>query len=72
MDSGPVPDLANLEALFEPSVDRGVHTGRRGFGFELAVARQLARLMGGDLTIQPRDRGAAITLTVPLVMRDSV
>jgi signal transduction histidine kinase len=72
VDSGPVPDLANLEALFEPSVDRGVHTGRRGFGFELAVARQLARLMGGNLTIQPRDRGAAITLSVPLVMRDGV
>ena len=38
-----------------------------GFGFELAVARQLARLMGGELTVESgrENTGALFVLRLP-------
>ena len=42
-------------------------SGKGGFGIGLCAARDLARLMGGDLTVRPnRPKGCVFTLTLPL------
>jgi signal transduction histidine kinase len=51
-DGGPPVAASDVEALFDPATEVGVHAHGRGFGFELAVARQLARLMGGEITVE--------------------
>ena len=50
-DTGPGLDLAELERAFEPflRVER-TSAGTSGAGLGLSLSRQLARLMGGDLT----------------------
>jgi|SRR5688572_10358222 len=69
-DSGPGLSDGDAESLFDPQASVGVHTRRRGFGFELAVSRQLARLMGGDITAAEKAEGGALfTLRLPRVMR---
>jgi signal transduction histidine kinase len=69
-DSGPTLDGGDAESLFDPQASVGVHARRRGFGFELAVSRQLARLMGGDVTAEGKAEGGALfTLRLPPVMR---
>jgi signal transduction histidine kinase len=69
-DSGPSVSAEEAEALFEPQATASVHARGRGFGFELAVSRQLARLMGGDITATGRPEGGALfTLRLPRVMR---
>lgn len=69
-DSGPPVSGEETEALFDPQVIAGVHARGRGFGFELAVSRQLARLMGGDITATGRPEGGALfTLRLPRIMR---
>lgn len=70
-DAGPPVAASDVESLFDPPIAAGVHARGRGFGFELAVARQLARLMGGDITVEaPRERGGALfVLRLPVVMR---
>lgn len=70
-DTGPPLVGREMETLFEPEISAGVHAGGRRFGFELAVSRQLARLMGGEVTVEPQDTGARFTLCLPPVMRDS-
>jgi K+-sensing histidine kinase KdpD len=66
-DAGPPVAASDIEALFDPPVEVGVHARGRGFGFELAVARQLARLMGGDLSVEGLNdkAGASFTLRLP-------
>ena len=70
-DTGPAVIAADAESLFDPQINPGVHTRGRGFGFELAVSRQLARLMGGDVTLggAQENGGALFTLRLPRVMR---
>jgi signal transduction histidine kinase len=70
-DTGPPVHTSDVEALFDPQVSPGVHARGRGFGFELAVSRQLARLMGGELTAEglQADGGALLTLRLPQVMQ---
>lgn len=67
VDTGPGIAPDHRESVFEPfwQVDRG--DGRRitGTGLGLAVARRLARLMGGDVTLQS-DLGAGSTFTLVL------
>jgi signal transduction histidine kinase len=57
-----------LEAIFEPFVQVGrslTQTGE-GTGLGLAISRDLARAMGGDLTVASElDVGSAFTLTLP-------
>lgn len=66
-DAGPPVAASDVEALFDPPIEVGVHTRGRGFGFELAVARQLARLMGGELTVESgrESTGALFVLRLP-------
>ena len=60
------PEL--LESIFEPFV-QGNHSLTRtagGIGLGLAISRQLARAMGGDITVRSTpDHGSVFTLTLP-------
>jgi PAS domain S-box-containing protein len=58
----------HLERIFEPFVQvrRGVDAPDHGFGLGLAISRQLARAMGGDLTVRSVvGKGSTFTLTLP-------
>lgn len=58
-----------LEAVFEPflQVGRSLTSTHEGAGLGLAISRELARAMGGDLTVQSTlDVGSTFTLTLPL------
>ena len=70
-DTGPPIAAPDVESLFDPHISPGVHSRGRGFGFELAVSRQLARLMGGDIVVdaEQENGGALFTLRLPPVMR---
>jgi signal transduction histidine kinase len=69
MDRGPGVAVAEREVIFE-RFKRGAETdGQAGFGLGLAIGRELARLMGGDLTLadtMPGMTGATFTLTLPV------
>lgn len=57
-----------LDAIFEPFIQatRRKAGSREGLGLGLAIARDLARGMGGDLTVESQiDRGSTFTLTLP-------
>ncbi len=57
------------EAIFEDFVALARSEGRqnRGDGLGLSISRKIARLMGGDLTVESREgEGSVFTLTVPL------
>ncbi|HJR66577.1 MAG TPA: GAF domain-containing protein [Gemmatimonadaceae bacterium] len=65
-DAGPPVAASDVESLFDPPIAAGVHARGRGFGFELAVARQLARLMGGEITVEGLEQGGAVfTIRLP-------
>jgi signal transduction histidine kinase len=66
-DSGPGIPPDKVSRVFDPFVQvaSGSHAGRKGTGLGLTVSRQLALLMGGDLTVEGSagiDGGAAFTL----------
>jgi nitrogen-specific signal transduction histidine kinase len=57
-----------LGRIFEPfvQVDAGLTRTQEGIGLGLAISRDLARGMGGDLTVQSeRGVGSTFTLTLP-------
>ena len=66
-DSGPGIPPEKLAFVFEPFVQLSEHgqPARKGSGLGLTVSRQLARLMGGDLTAESRETGAEFTLWLP-------
>jgi PAS domain S-box-containing protein len=62
-----------LELIFEPFVQarRSADPSDHGFGLGLAISRQLARSMGGDLTVHSVvGEGSTFTLTLPRAQPD--
>ena len=68
VDTGPgIPQEAQ-HSIFEPFVQlgRSLTTSHDGVGLGLAISRQLARAMGGDLTVASQvGHGATFTLVLP-------
>jgi signal transduction histidine kinase len=68
-DSGIGIPAAKLESIFEPFVQLGTrpaNTGSHGVGLGLAISRDLARGMGGDLVAESgAGEGSMFTLTLP-------
>jgi len=68
-DSGIGVSLAEIKRLFRPFTQANVTIASRfgGAGLGLSSVKQLARAMGGDITVTPRPGGGAtFTLTVSL------
>jgi signal transduction histidine kinase len=67
-DSGPGIPADSLNRIFEPFVqlDSGLTRRAEGAGLGLAISRRLARLMGGDLTVESAV-GTGSTFTFTLV-----
>jgi signal transduction histidine kinase len=69
-DTGIGVPADNLEAIFEPFVQlhRSLAHPAEGTGLGLAISRDLARSMGGDLTVESVEgQGSTFTLTLPRV-----
>jgi PAS domain S-box-containing protein len=67
-DTGIGVPADQTERIFEPFVQarRAVDPTDHGFGLGLAISRQLARAMGGDLTVRSgAGQGSTFTLTLP-------
>lgn len=73
-DSGPGIADKDLELIFEPfrQVDASFTRRNEGTGLGLAVSRQLARLLGGDVTVSTQiGVGSTFDLTLPLRSDDT-
>jgi len=69
-DTGRGISADQQERIFEPfvQVGRGYTSPDEGTGLGLAISRDLARGMGGDLTVGSREgAGATFTVTLPAV-----
>jgi PAS domain S-box-containing protein len=67
-DSGIGIPAEQLESIFEPfmQVGRGLASPKDGTGLGLAISRDLARAMGGSLTVESiEDVGSTFTLALP-------
>jgi signal transduction histidine kinase len=64
-DTGPGIPAEKLESIFEPFVQltSGLTERQGGVGLGLAISRDLARAMGGDLTVESTENvGSRFTL----------
>ena len=69
-DEGPGVREEEREAIFQRFQARARHGGKAGFGLGLAIGRELARRMGGELVLEPAGAiGATFTLTLPVAPR---
>jgi PAS domain S-box-containing protein len=67
-DTGPGVPPEQQAAIFEPFVQlgRSLSSGHEGTGLGLAISRDLARAMGGDVTVESAPgAGAKFTLSLP-------
>jgi signal transduction histidine kinase len=68
-DTGRGIPADKLQTIFDPfiQVGRNLSSGDKGVGLGLAISRDLARGMGGDLTVESVEgEGSAFTLTLAL------
>jgi len=67
-DDGPGIALADRERIFEPGVrgHAGLSGGHQGAGLGLALARRLARAVGGDVEALQNGEGAIFRARIPL------
>jgi signal transduction histidine kinase len=65
-DRGPGVPSAERESVFKPFVrlSSRVTDGVAGTGIGLSIARELARLHGGDLTLDPPEQGTTFRVTL--------
>jgi len=66
-DSGPGIPPEQQDAIFEPFVQlgRNLSSPHEGTGLGLAISRDLARAMGGDVTVESVvDEGSTFTLSL--------
>lgn len=71
-DSGAGVPSDKLEAIFEEFSRLEAHEHKPGAGLGLSIARRIARLLGGDLTVASEPgKGSAFTLWLPLDRRES-
>ena len=61
-DEGPGVLPADRERIFERFERGSAPSGESGFGLGLAIGRELARKMGGELRIAESDDGASFVL----------
>lgn len=67
-DTGRGVPQEKLESIFEPFVQlgRSLSSSHEGMGLGLAISRDMARAMGGDLTVSSKvGHGSTFTLTLP-------
>ena len=67
-DTGPGIDASMLDDIFEPftQVERSLTRSREGTGLGLSISRQLARGMGGDVTVESvAGAGSTFRLVLP-------
>jgi PAS domain S-box-containing protein len=67
-DNGPGVPADRADDIFEPFVQlgRSLSSGHEGAGLGLAISRDLARNMGGDVTVETAlGKGATFTMTLP-------
>jgi PAS domain S-box-containing protein len=67
-DTGRGIPSEKLESIFEPFVQlgRSLTSAHEGMGLGLSISRDLARAMGGDLTVSSRiGQGSTFTLSLP-------
>jgi signal transduction histidine kinase len=68
-DTGPGIAAEHAERIFDPfwQVEQSTIRTHGGSGLGLSVARQLARLMGGDVTVQSTPgEGSVFTIRIPI------
>jgi signal transduction histidine kinase len=66
-DEGPGVPPEERELIFERFMRGRQTAGQAGFGLGLAIGRELAQRMGGELVLEAQDgRGARFTLSLPV------
>ena len=71
-DDGPGINLVDAERIFDPYYRSQTDVARPdSMGLGLALARQLARIMGGDLVYRRRAGWTRFELTLPTTMENA-
>ena len=72
-DNGPGVPSEERELIFERFIRGRQTAGQSGFGLGLAIGRELAERMGGELVLQQQDRpGARFTLRLPVAQAPQI